>query len=430
MSGTFEENQATVFLDSFENAPSSYRLKQKMKEHKNESNFTESDAKKEIADEITIGIRRQALLYGRIVITDSSTYNNFLFPEMEKEDFKAFCKNCSSLFISRHRKPPIVEGLYGKDYNIRDYWSKELQMKTNELGKKMKVQREKTGKPVLVNDTGKELAEKFAEMDPQIESISDFEKLKEFLIRCDKFKDVLDKKKKYVDYGKGPNTKVSMEKNVDNLLVKIGQFASIFGKNHQSIKDLENLVKPEDLPNFSAIETAIRKLEEDTDGLDDDYDKKFIKSQLNDFYMKDFHENIALFGMASQHECDSLEQALEDAEYTLDSNYVCGIIPEPFKHAIEQKSENGVSSWTSFNKMFKENESKRNALSNALCNLEYHQNSEEIIKLIRNLLGKHSDVCIRDGFKMNGVISRSPTTGKPTHIIDLKKSLVAYRIRP
>jgi hypothetical protein len=426
--------ETSVFLDAFETAPSSYKLKKLVRE-KVDSGSLEDEAvkevKKQIAHDISSDIRRQVLLYGKVVIADSTVYNNFLFGEMDEDDFNILCENCNSIIIARHRpNQMIVEGLYGKDYNMRSYWSEDLQKRANVTGKEMKDLRGiEDIVPVLSVDTGEELARKFVEMDPDIKNVSDFSAFKNFMSRCDRFVSSLDHTTNYLPYGKGKGPDEFIILKRDNLWSKIKQFATVFGEGNPSILELEKLIFPKKFPIFSTIETAIKKLRESVDtNTYPDLDKDFMKELLDDFYYQDFHESIAVYGMASQHFCTSVEQAYGSPSFRLNSNYMCGIIPENFKAIIN------TATWKEFFEFF--NNAKiakaRTDLYEALYHLSHTNTGDDtksIIPLIRNLLG--GEVFTRDGLKSEGAISYEPLeNGRPTHIIDMKESIVAYNIKP
>jgi hypothetical protein len=423
----------TIFLDSFETAPSSYRLNKYVHEMKHDyPNLSDEEigkkARQKIAKEISIDIRRQALFYGKIVITDSTTYNNFLFGEMADDDFDALCENCKDIIIAHHRPGLIVEGLYGKDYNMRDYWSKELQSRANAIGKRIKAEREETGKPVLREDTGAALIEKFIEMDPDIKYVSDFPAFEHFMKRCDRFVSALGEEN-FVLYGDGkaPDHFI-VNKKEKILLPKLGHFAAIFGDTNPAITGLRELIHKPGYPNFSAIETQCNALITQTESFSDPkIDKEYLKNEIQNFYLQDFHEGVAVYGMASQHHCTSVEQAYGISSYTLTGNYLCSRVPQTIKDYIRS------ASWREFFDLFNSEEirKKRMNLYTALEVANQPMTDIQIAALSHAIKGMTGgDIYRPEDFSATGVSSFKPVIdGSKTHINGEDDEYIAYRSR-
>jgi hypothetical protein len=324
-------NESKIYLDLIDTATSSYYYRKYKKEIKAENpGIGESElskqAKKLVAESINFDIRFQALLYGKIALSDSNVFNNFLFPEMDEKDFEAFCGGADDIFVVHHRDFPAVFGLYAKNYNIRDYWSIGLQERVKNAGIIMGKDKYLT----FDSDTGASLIKKLKEYDNGIDRAEDFPVFENFLLRCDKFVSSLSKES-YIGYGNGPTTHDIMRKSRKKLKDKLSVFKSFFGNNNSAVLTLEAKIAEDIKPNFSEIEQLCKNLAAETDKLKmNDRQKQNLKDDVNDFFIKNIHENVSIVGLASQHNCTSLERVYGTTEAINGGVYLSIEIPSAF----------------------------------------------------------------------------------------------------
>jgi hypothetical protein len=280
------------------------------------------------------------------------------------------------------------------------------------------------GKPALEDDTGQALIKALKKLDSNIVNVSDFPVFEDFLIRCDRFVGSLSPEN-YMPYGTGKATDYFMEHKKDLLKPKLGQFAGVFGDNNNHILSIIELINIPGFPNFSAIEQECWKLKEDADRLDiPDSNKGILKHRIDDFFLGDIHERIAIQGMASQHHCTSVEQAYGTSEEKLTGKYLCGVISDETKDYITK------ASWPEFFDMFNSEEIKRERLklyrmlvntNRTMTDMQIKELSKTIEKITKGSISGQS------GFTSAGVLSITPTLeGEDTHLIG--EDSVAYRL--
>lgn len=278
--------------------------------------INDKEAKSQLSKWGFLHLRLQAMIYGRTVLADSHLFNNFFLHELDDNEYRSFveCVSVNGFIEARCRKNSVL-GLMVREYNIRDYWSKEFQKRICKAGGMLKEN---------IDSISKAYGKEISSVREYIEALCDDRFVGEdFFSGSSTDTDVSDEFKKYckimprADWlveglrkyelifpwentaPKDPNVTSLFNKEKGNLLKEINEFRETFRANSDAIEKLIKEVKSNTEYNGSKIERLCNDM-----GV----------PKAREFFLRIFHKDIFCQGLAKQHKCGYMQTVSSDTD--------------------------------------------------------------------------------------------------------------------
>lgn len=274
----------------------------------------EKNPKAKLSDWGLLHFKLQAMLLGKIVLSDSFIWNNFFLHELSNDEFNSFLEFVSNNQVievrcrpERNKEGKIIPSLFEKAPNIRNYWSPALQNRISEarviLEKEWYKDYSDPSKRILKADDYFNVVDEVCGSD-FFNGVSDFALFKERISRYDTLRNVLENKNLIEMWKDDVNDRLWRERRF-KLIELVDK---MWGKTEFECLELENMNGGK--YNFDAA----AKLKEHIISCNR-YDGKVVedlcdalgadekgKERAERFFFHFFHKDIFCRGVTLQHE--------------------------------------------------------------------------------------------------------------------------------